>query len=339
MQQESAQLGPQEAELEEGFVNVAGTRVFYLHAGSGPPMLLIHGLVGSSANWRDIIPALAQHSSVYAIDLVNMGRSQRVGGLDPRLHATARRIAAVMDALHLAQADIVAHSHGGAIALMLAALYPRRVRRLILFAPANPFSRSSDPMIRLYSTPWGGLLAWTLPYLPARLQRIALGKLYGGPDRVLDRCLHEIVHCLRNPGTLRHVLCILRCWFTEMPKLGMAIRRIRRKPILLIWGDRDVTVSLRSGTKLHRKLHADLVVVPGCGHSVFEEMPEQSNQVVLDWLAKHPLVPTSTIKTTPVRVGRAHHSNHTSPTLHETGGVWLGHESTSPASPAVHEIS
>jgi len=118
-----------------------------------------------------------------------------------------------------------------------------------------------------------------------------------------------------------------------MPKLGMAIRRIRRKPILLIWGDRDVTVSLRSGTKLHRKLHADLVVVPGCGHSVFEEMPEQSNQIVLDWLVKHPLL------LSPVRVGHVHHPHHASPTLHERGGVWLGHESTSPASPAVHEIS
>src|SRR5438034_8912854 len=103
MQQESTQLG-----FEEGFVNVAGARVFYLHAGSGPPMLLIHGLVGSSANWRQMIPTLAQHASVYAIDLLNMGRSQRLGGLDPRLRPTARRIIGVMDALHVEQAGVVA---------------------------------------------------------------------------------------------------------------------------------------------------------------------------------------------------------------------------------------
>jgi pimeloyl-ACP methyl ester carboxylesterase len=285
MQQKSTEVG-----LQEGYVDVSGARVFYVHAGSGPPMLLIHGLIGSSANWRDTIPALAEHASVYAIDLLNMGRSQRVGGVDPRLRATARRIIAVMDALGLAKADIVAHSHGGAVALMLAALYPKRVRRLILFAPANPYSRSSDPMIRLYSTPWGGLLAWTLPYLPAQMQRVALGKMYGGPDRVMDRCLREIVQCLRSPRTLRHVLCILRCWFAEMAKLGFAIRRIRRKPTLLVWGDSDHTVSLRSGMKLHRKLLAsELVVVPGCAHSVFEEMPEKSNSILIDWLVSHPL--------------------------------------------------
>ena len=285
MKQESPQLG-----FDEGYVTVAGASVFYLHAGSGPPMLLIHGLVGSSSNWREMIPALAQHASVYAIDLLNMGRSQRIGGVDARLRPTARRIIAVMDALHLAKADIVAHSHGGAVALMLTALYPKRVRRLILFAPANPFSRASDPMIRLYSTPWGGLLAWTLPYLPVRWQRIALGKMYGGADRVLDRCLKEIVHCLRNPGTLRHVLCILRCWFTEMARLGTALRRIRKTPTLLVWGDHDCTVSLRSGTKLHRKLRAsELAVIPGASHSAFEEMPETSSRIVLDWLSRHPV--------------------------------------------------
>ena len=60
-------------------MEAAGARIHYLHAGSGEPMLLIHGLIGSSANWRNNIGVLAQHASVYAIDLVNMGKSQRVG--------------------------------------------------------------------------------------------------------------------------------------------------------------------------------------------------------------------------------------------------------------------
>ena len=98
MQQEATQPG-----YEGAFVEVAGARVHYLQAGSGKPMLLIHGLVGSSANWRYNLDALAQHASVYAIDLVNMGKSQRVEGLDATLRATANRIVAIMDALGLAQ--------------------------------------------------------------------------------------------------------------------------------------------------------------------------------------------------------------------------------------------
>ena len=275
---------------DEAFVDVAGARVYYLHAGSGRPMLLIHGLVGSSRNWRNNIGALAQHGSVYAIDLVNMGKSQRVAGLDPGLGATANRIIAVMDALELAETDIVAHSHGGAVALMLAAFYPKRVRSLVLFAPANPYCRSSDPIVRTYSTPWGRILAMALPYFPTPIQRIALGEMYGGSDRVVDSCLQEIVDGLRNRYTLRHVLCILSSWFSERAKLKAALGRVKGIPALLVWGDRDCTVEPSSAIQLKRKLSgSELIVVPGGGHAVFEEMPEQANRIVLEWLSRHPL--------------------------------------------------
>jgi 4,5:9,10-diseco-3-hydroxy-5,9,17-trioxoandrosta-1(10),2-diene-4-oate hydrolase len=285
-----------EKKYEEGFVDVAGARVYYLHAGSGPPMLLIHGLVGSSANWRHNIDRLAERASVYAIDLVNMGKSQRVGGLDAGLVATASRIAAVMDALNLADADIVAHSYGGAVALMLAALHRRRVRRLILFAAANPYCRSSDSMVRIYSTPWGGLCASALPYLPARIQRIALGQMYGGPERVVDTCLREVVESLRRPGTLPHVLAIVRGWFAERAKLKAALRRVKGIPTLLVWGDCDCTISLSSAIKLHRKLRgSELKLVPGGGHGIFEERPDEANHIMLEWLERHPF-PTPRVR-------------------------------------------
>lgn len=274
---------------EEGFVDVAGARVYYVHAGSGRPMLLIHGLVGSSANWRNNIDALAAQASVYAIDLVNMGKSQRVGGLDPGLGATARRIVAVMNALGLAEADIVAHSHGGAVALMLAALHPGRVGRLILFAPANPYCRSSDPIMRTYSSPLGGFLARLMPYLPPPIQRLALGQIYGGANRVVDSCLREVVDGLRKPETLHHVLSIVRGWSAERAKLKTALRRVRWIPTLLVWGDQDCTVSFSSAVKLHRKLRAsELVVLPGRGHGSFEETPEEANRIMLEWLSREP---------------------------------------------------
>lgn len=279
-----------EAEYEEAFVEVGGARVHYLHAGSGRPMLLIHGLVGSSRNWRNNIEALAEHGSVYAIDLVNMGKSQRVGEVDPGLQAAANRIIAVMDALGLAEADVVAHSHGGAIALMLAALFPRRVKRLILFAPANPYCRSGDSFVRTYSTLWGGFCARLLPYSPTPIQRLVLGEIYGGSDGVVDSCLQEVVDGLRNPVTLRHVLRIIRGWFSERDKLKASLGRVKKIPILLVWGGRDCTVSVSSAAKLHRKLKgSELAVLPGAGHAVFEERPELANRIVLEWLDRHPL--------------------------------------------------
>jgi pimeloyl-ACP methyl ester carboxylesterase len=290
MQQDSLQ-----SEYEEAFVDVAGARLHYLHAGTGTSMFLIHGLVGSSANWRNNINALAQNASVYAVDLLNMGKSQRVEGLDASLRATANRTVAIIDSLGLAEVDIVAHSYGGAIALMLAALHPKRVRRLILFAPANPYSHSSDLIVRIYSTPWGRFVARMLPYFPAPIQRIALGQRYGGRERIVDSCLQQIVDGLRCPGTLRHVLSIVHCWFSEMSRLEAVLRRVTRIPTLLVWGDRDCTVSLASGIRLHHKLRAsELIVLPG-RHSVFQESPEKCNRIMLEWLARHPLpAPLST---------------------------------------------
>jgi pimeloyl-ACP methyl ester carboxylesterase len=160
-------------------------------------------------------------------------------------------------------------------------------------------------MVRVYSSRWGTLLARALPYLPSPFQRLALGEIYGGPDRVADSSLHEIVEGLRNPGTLRHVLAIIRTWFAEMATLKRALHRIARIPTLLIWGDQDCTVSLTSGLRLKRKLRGSrFVTVPGAGHSVFEQFPEQANHILLDWLDQHPLpeyVPSAQPATTTAR--------------------------------------
>jgi pimeloyl-ACP methyl ester carboxylesterase len=285
MEQESPPSG-----CEEAFVDVVGAHLHYVHAGTGTPMFLIHGLIGSSANWCNNIHALAQNASVYAVDMLNMGRSQRVEGLDASLRATANRIVAAMDVLDLAQVDIVAHSYGGAIALMLAALHPKRVRRLILFAPANPYSHASDLIVRVYSTACGRYVARMLPYFPASIQRLALGQMNSGPGR--DSCLQQIVDGLRCPGTLQYVLTIVHCWFNEMARLKAVLWRVWRIPTLLVWGDHDCTVSLDSAIRLHSKLRAsELIVIPG-GHSVFEDSPEESNRIMLDWLGRHSLPDT-----------------------------------------------
>src|SRR5271156_5368183 len=170
--------------IETAFALVNGARVHYQRAGTGRPLLLLHGLIGSARNWRQNIRFLSRHSSVYAVDLFNMGESERVPGLDAGLEATADRLAACMDALGLAEADIAGHSHGGAVAMMFAARHPDRVRSLILFAPANPFCDLGNQLIRFYQTRFGIWLARPIPVLPRMLKATALSHMYGDPSRV-----------------------------------------------------------------------------------------------------------------------------------------------------------
>jgi 4,5:9,10-diseco-3-hydroxy-5,9,17-trioxoandrosta-1(10),2-diene-4-oate hydrolase len=271
--------------IEEAFVLVEGAKIHYQHAGSGRPLLLLHGLVGSAKNWNRNIGFLAQDASVYAIDLFNMGQSDRVPGLDAGLAATADRLAASMDALGLDQADIAAHSHGGAVAMMFAARHPSRVRRLMLFAPANPYCNLGEPLIRFYQTRFGKWLARQIPWVPKRFKAVALGRMYGDPSRVTMEALDGYIEGLEVPGTVDHVLEIVRRWSADMKLLRSALSELVAKPTLLVWGDRDRAVSLDSAGVLQHKLRdSRLLVLPGVGHIPFEEMPEICNQAMRDWL-------------------------------------------------------
>jgi 4,5:9,10-diseco-3-hydroxy-5,9,17-trioxoandrosta-1(10),2-diene-4-oate hydrolase len=142
-------------QVDDGSVVAAGVRVHYQRAGSGPALVLVHGLVGSSRNWDQNVQFLSRDATVYALDLANMGESERVAGLDAGLEATADRVAQFMDALGIEAADIAGHSHGGAVVMMLAARHPERVRRLVLFAPANPFCELGRGLIQFYNTRMG----------------------------------------------------------------------------------------------------------------------------------------------------------------------------------------
>jgi pimeloyl-ACP methyl ester carboxylesterase len=291
------------SEIEEAFVLVDGVKVHYQRAGTGRPLLLLHGLVGSARNWRQNISFLSRDSSVYAVDLFNMGESERVPGLDAGLEATADRVAACMAALGLDEADVAGHSHGGAVAMMLAARHPKRVRRLILFAPANPFCDLGHQLIRFYQTRLGGWVARRIPILPRMLKATALSRMYGDPSRVDDAALDGYTDGLHIPGTIDHVLQIVRRWSVDMGILRSALADLAGKPTLLIWGDRDRAVGLTSGQQLQRILpQSSLIVIPGVGHIPFEEQPDVCNRAMRDWLSS-PL-PTG-LRAAPARTGPA----------------------------------
>jgi 4,5:9,10-diseco-3-hydroxy-5,9,17-trioxoandrosta-1(10),2-diene-4-oate hydrolase len=272
--------------VKDLFVEVDGVRLHYQRAGAGRPLLLIHGLVGSARNWRLNIDELARGATVYAIDLLNMGESERVHGLDASLEATADTLAQWMDAVGLAEADIAGHSHGGAIAMMFAARHPERVGKLILFAPANPFCELGHQLIAFYNSRPGQMLANLIPKLPTFLKTVALGRMYGDPKRATRESLEGYTDGLATPGSIGHVLQIVRRWHTDMAVLSSVLPRIVNTPALLIWGDRDRAVGLSSARKLQQVLRqSELVIVPGVGHIAFEEMPEVCNRTVRRWLA------------------------------------------------------
>src|ERR1700730_12490475 len=93
--------------VEECWMDLDGARMRYLRAGSGPPLILLHGLLAYSFSWRYAIPALAPYASVYAPDLLGAGFSDRPTGIDHSMRATAQRVLKFVDNLGLNSFDLL----------------------------------------------------------------------------------------------------------------------------------------------------------------------------------------------------------------------------------------
>src|SRR5215467_11129220 len=103
-----------QATFDENWTWVDGLSVRFLHAGSGPALVLVHGLLGYSFNWRRIIPQLAKKYEVFVPDLPGSGFSECSSQLDCNLTASARRLLGFLDAVGIRSATLVGSSYGGA---------------------------------------------------------------------------------------------------------------------------------------------------------------------------------------------------------------------------------
>jgi pimeloyl-ACP methyl ester carboxylesterase len=112
-----------------------GIKTNYLEAGKGDPVVLIHGSgpgVTSYANWRLVLPALAENFRVLAPDMVGFGFSERPANIQYGVQTWADQVVGLMDTLELPTAHLVGNSFGGAIALRIATQHPDRVGKLVL---------------------------------------------------------------------------------------------------------------------------------------------------------------------------------------------------------------
>lgn len=272
-------------QIEERSVTLDGARMRYLSGGAGPSLLLVHGLLGYSFSWRFVMPALARQATVYAVDMLGTGYSDRPANLDCSLRACAQRLLRFLDRINVASCHLLGTSHGGAVVMMAAALAPDRVRRLILVAPVNPWSAHGK---------------WLAPFLSSRpicwlFHALALGlgmahgiflrRLYGDARRIPPGTLEGYSAPLRIPGALRYGLGVLRSWNNDLRELQSVLPRIAHLPTLLIWGSADAAVAPRSATPLCRQFRdCRSLVFEGVGHLPYEEDPQEFNRAVVEFL-------------------------------------------------------
>jgi pimeloyl-ACP methyl ester carboxylesterase len=273
--------------IEERWFVLDGHRMRYLCGGSGPPLLLLHGLLGYSFSWRFALPLLAEKATVYAVDMPGVGFSDRPPGASGSLRAQAERLLRFMDGVGIASCDLLGTSHGGAVVMMAASLAPERVRSLILVAPVNPWSAHGRRLAPLLSS---APVSWLLLRLEPCLGIVhdtLLRRLYGDPRRIRPGTVAGYSAPFRIPGTLNYGLGVVRSWNRDLEELESALPRIRDIPTLLLWGSKDKAVNPASAELLRQQFRdCRLEVFDGVGHLPYEEVPETFNPSVIAFLAR-----------------------------------------------------
>ena len=279
-------MSTHEFRIEDAWIEIDRHNVRYLHAGSGPPLVLVHGLAGGSFCWRFNIPVLAEHYTVYAVDLPGNGLTDAPADTDCGMQPQAERLNEFLEKLGLDAVNVVASSFGGGIAMFLAARHKTRLRSLVLAAPVNPWSAFGRKRIAFLNTALGGYLLRMAMPLSRPVHRIAINRLYGRPSRIRPGTVEGYGRLLQMPGRVPNILSMLKNWRRDMQQLKIIIPQIEL-PTLLVWGSRDGAVDLRSATILKQHLsNAALIMLPEVGHIPSEEVPEEFNRLVMEFLAK-----------------------------------------------------
>jgi len=294
-------MGPQ---VEEHWLELADGRMRYFKAGSGPALILIHGLMGYSFSWRFTIPALAPHATLYAIDNLGAGLSTATEGMDCTVRATAGRVLQFADALGIKDFDLLGTSHGGGVAIMVAAVCAegraerndRRLQRLILAAPVNPWSLHGKRLAPFLGTAFGSMLFRHTIERCRPLDYLWLRRLFGDGSKIPPDSLDGYrIPVLKNHA-FGHASRIVRNWTADLAELERALPKIRDYPTLLIWGTKDRAVHFPSAEPLRRNFRdARLVALEGVGHLPYEEAPEDFNRALVDFLTDKTLTGENTI--------------------------------------------
>jgi pimeloyl-ACP methyl ester carboxylesterase len=234
---------------------IGGMWIHWVQAGSGSPVLLLHGYSGSAYWWTRNLQPLARAHTVYALDLPGFGASRM-----PAPYTFARTISLVtawMATNAVGPATIVGHSMGGQVAMLLAAQQPEQVHGLVLIAPAGlPFTRNLLGIAR------GAFLSRSsgdIRFTPI----VVAGALRAGP-RILWQAVRQIQQIDVRPRLVALAL-----------------------PTLILWGDRDRLLPVANAAILAAALPgAEVRIIPGEGHNVFFDRADLVNEAILSFIQK-----------------------------------------------------
>jgi pimeloyl-ACP methyl ester carboxylesterase len=279
---EAHQFEPWEMELH-------GHRVIYRVAGSGPPVVLIHGMVNSSRHWEEVALRLADRYTVIAPDLIGHGDSAAVRG-DYSIGAHAASIRDMLAVIGIDRATIVGHSLGGGVAMQFFYQFPQRTERLVLVSSGG-LGHEVSPLLRSAALPGMSGVIGVVAHRRILDSLWELGKRLRARGHSKGVYVQAIVRALRpleQPGARAAFLHTLRSVIDVHGQRVSAVDRLYllgSMPTLVVWGERDNTIPLEHGRALHEAVpHSRFETLPRAAHFPHLEAPEGLARVLGEFI-------------------------------------------------------
>ena len=260
------------------------TTASYIQQGTGRPVILIHGIASSYHNWDDLIPELVgERFACYALDLLGHGDSPKPSSRAYQMEWMYQHFSAWVRSLRLTEpAILIGHSLGGYLALEYARRVPAWTRSLVLVDPLYSLSQLPSLLRRTYRRQnlshflIGRTPPWMFRFI-VDMTSVAMGNgsgaLHSLPGRV--RAQTALDYSRTSPGVY-NIINTSRDLNGEVSSISL--------PTLIIWGDRDQTLSPASFPKLVNHMPRATGKVLRAGHVPHQSNMEEFNQIVMDFL-------------------------------------------------------
>lgn len=260
-------------------VTLHGHSITYRQEGTGPVLLLIHGMAGSLETWRSVIGPLAHDATVLAVDLPGHGGSSPGGG-DYSLGSLAAGLRDVLTALGHDRATLVGHSLGGGIAMQFSYQFPEMTERLVLVSSGG-LGLEVNPALRAASLPGANLFLSVTAEATRRASGIA-GRVLRAAHSPSRPGLDELVRSYSSLAdadrrfaflaTVRSVVGLNGQTVAAGDRLYLA----KELPVLLVWGAEDPIIPVEHARAAHELLpDSTLAVFDGVGHFPQVEAPQR----------------------------------------------------------------
>jgi pimeloyl-ACP methyl ester carboxylesterase len=262
------------------FVTVDHVHTYFQVEGTGPPLLLIHGLGSSHLTWQSVQHRFASQFTVYSLDLPGFGYSDKPAG-----YASARLEAAFVDhflgTLGVAPATVVGHSMGADVAMWLAIDHPERVARAVVVDAAEIGEAAA--VFQLAATPIVGDLMLKTGTTPLSMHAL-MSDPYVQKEALTADLAAQYATFYWTPGARQALIDHARSYDADRAGLLARLSGIS-VPALVVWADGDPYFPVTVAEHLQNLLPGStLRIIAGAGHLPQEEQPGAFSHVVLQWL-------------------------------------------------------